>query len=84
MSTGYLVDRFAFWVSREGKADPFLRILEGSLLPAPSVLFLLFFRVKEKCYPDIPNPYKSSILSLIKSKVNVGVFYVYNAHEGLI
>ncbi|KAH0520575.1 Oncostatin-M-specific receptor subunit beta [Microtus ochrogaster] len=24
--------------------------------------------VKEKCYPDIPNPYKSSILSLIKSK----------------
>lgn len=26
--------------------------------------------VKEKCYPDIPNPYKSSILSLIKSKKN--------------
>ncbi|XP_004848645.1 oncostatin-M-specific receptor subunit beta isoform X3 [Heterocephalus glaber] len=24
--------------------------------------------VKEKCYPDIPDPYKSSILSLIKSK----------------
>lgn len=26
--------------------------------------------VKEKCYPDIPDPYKSSILSLIKSKEN--------------
>ncbi|XP_034379450.1 oncostatin-M-specific receptor subunit beta isoform X1 [Arvicanthis niloticus] len=26
--------------------------------------------VKETCYPDIPNPYKSSILSLIKSKKN--------------
>ncbi|XP_013370405.1 PREDICTED: oncostatin-M-specific receptor subunit beta isoform X2 [Chinchilla lanigera] len=26
--------------------------------------------VKEKCYPDIPDPYKSSILSLVKSKEN--------------
>ncbi|XP_051006887.1 oncostatin-M-specific receptor subunit beta [Acomys russatus] len=26
--------------------------------------------VKEKCYPDIPNPYRSSILSVIKSKKN--------------
>ncbi|XP_055001387.1 oncostatin-M-specific receptor subunit beta [Sorex araneus] len=26
--------------------------------------------VKEKCYPDIPDPYKSSVLSLIKSKEN--------------
>ncbi|XP_030894200.1 oncostatin-M-specific receptor subunit beta [Leptonychotes weddellii] len=26
--------------------------------------------MKEKCYPDIPDPYKSSVLSLIKSKEN--------------
>ncbi|XP_008566724.1 PREDICTED: oncostatin-M-specific receptor subunit beta [Galeopterus variegatus] len=26
--------------------------------------------IKENCYPDIPDPYKSSILSLIKSKEN--------------
>ncbi|XP_068391365.1 oncostatin-M-specific receptor subunit beta isoform X1 [Eschrichtius robustus] len=26
--------------------------------------------LKEKCYPDIPDPYKSSVLSLIKSKEN--------------
>lgn len=32
--------------------------------------------MKEKCYPDIPDPYKSSVLSLIKSKVNGGKLYV--------
>ncbi|KAF4024441.1 hypothetical protein G4228_016330 [Cervus hanglu yarkandensis] len=26
--------------------------------------------LKDKCYPDIPDPYKSSVLSLIKSKEN--------------
>lgn len=37
-----------------------------------------FSRIKETCYPDIPDPYKSSILSLIKFKVNVGKLYVYH------
>lgn len=45
------------------------------ILPMTLGVFLLIIAcywksqwVKEKCYPDIPNPYKSSILSLIKSK----------------
>lgn len=28
--------------------------------------------MKETCYPDIPDPYKSSVLSLLKPKVNAG------------
>ncbi|XP_021572500.1 oncostatin-M-specific receptor subunit beta-like [Carlito syrichta] len=43
----------------------------------PMIFFILFIMtlcymqsqwMKEKCYPDIPDPYKSSVLSLIKSK----------------
>ncbi|XP_012504960.1 PREDICTED: oncostatin-M-specific receptor subunit beta [Propithecus coquereli] len=34
--------------------------------------------MKDKCYPDIPDPYKSSVLSLIKSKVNAGKLYVHH------
>uniref|UniRef100_A0A8C0XI00 Oncostatin-M-specific receptor subunit beta n=1 Tax=Castor canadensis TaxID=51338 RepID=A0A8C0XI00_CASCN len=47
------------------------------ILPVALCLLLLFLVcywksqwMKEKCYPDIPDPYKSSILSLIKSKEN--------------
>ncbi|PNI93147.1 OSMR isoform 5, partial [Pan troglodytes] len=30
--------------------------------------------IKETCYPDIPDPYKSSILSLIKFKISSKVW----------
>ncbi|XP_060002966.1 oncostatin-M-specific receptor subunit beta isoform X2 [Lagenorhynchus albirostris] len=33
--------------------------------------------LKEKCYPDSPNPYKSSVLSLIKSKENPHLTIMY-------
>ncbi|XP_029796839.1 oncostatin-M-specific receptor subunit beta [Suricata suricatta] len=57
--------------------DEYSRILIRILVPMILCILLLTILcylksqwMKEKCYPDIPDPYKSSVLSLIKSKEN--------------
>ncbi|XP_037654745.1 oncostatin-M-specific receptor subunit beta isoform X2 [Choloepus didactylus] len=57
--------------------DEYSHILIPVILPM--IFFVLLIMIvcylksewmKEKCYPDIPDPYKSSVLSVIKSKEN--------------
>ncbi|XP_076973150.1 oncostatin-M-specific receptor subunit beta isoform X3 [Tamandua tetradactyla] len=57
--------------------DEFSHILIPVILPMIFCVLLIMIVcylksqwVKEKCYPDIPDPYKSSVLSVIKSKEN--------------
>ncbi|XP_053447881.1 oncostatin-M-specific receptor subunit beta isoform X2 [Nycticebus coucang] len=57
--------------------DEYSYMLIRIILPVILCIFLFLVGcnlksqwVKEKCYPDIPDPYKSSVLSLIKSKEN--------------
>ncbi|XP_057566231.1 oncostatin-M-specific receptor subunit beta isoform X2 [Hippopotamus amphibius kiboko] len=57
--------------------DEYSHMLIRVLLPMTFcvliVLIICYLKspwLKEKCYPDIPDPYKSSVLSLIKSKEN--------------
>ncbi|KAM5168066.1 LOW QUALITY PROTEIN: oncostatin-M-specific receptor subunit beta [Callospermophilus lateralis] len=50
-----------------------IRIILPMILSVSLIIVACYWKsewVKEKCYPDIPDPYKSSILSLIKSKEN--------------
>ncbi|KAF7460419.1 Hypothetical predicted protein [Marmota monax] len=50
-----------------------IRIILPMILFVSLIIVACYWKsewVKEKCYPDIPDPYKSSILSLIKSKEN--------------
>lgn len=57
--------------------DEYSHVLIRIILPMIFCLLLIMILcylktqwMKEKCYPDIPDPYKSSVLSLIKSKEN--------------
>nr|XP_023401403.1 oncostatin-M-specific receptor subunit beta [Loxodonta africana] len=57
--------------------DEYTRMLTHIVVPVILCILLItvlfYFQIqwmKEKCYPDIPDPYKSSVLSLIKSKEN--------------
>uniref|UniRef100_A0A8D1T2I9 Oncostatin-M-specific receptor subunit beta n=2 Tax=Sus scrofa TaxID=9823 RepID=A0A8D1T2I9_PIG len=57
--------------------DEYSHILIRILLPMIFCVLLIMIVcylksqwLKEKCYPDIPDPYKSSVLSVIKSKEN--------------
>ncbi|XP_042638333.1 oncostatin-M-specific receptor subunit beta [Orycteropus afer afer] len=57
--------------------DEYAHVLTRITLPVLlSILFIMIICylkiqwVKEKCFPDIPDPYKSSVLSLINSKEN--------------
>uniref|UniRef100_A0A8C3VMW0 Oncostatin-M-specific receptor subunit beta n=1 Tax=Catagonus wagneri TaxID=51154 RepID=A0A8C3VMW0_9CETA len=70
----------------EGPLGAFTKVTTSSeyshalvLILLPMIFFILLFTIvcylksqwlKEKCYPDIPDPCKSSVLSLIKSKEN--------------
>ncbi|KAM9252618.1 oncostatin-M-specific receptor subunit beta [Dugong dugon] len=50
-----------------------IRIILPMILCILFITIVCYFKIqwmKEKCYPDIPDPYKSSVLSLIKSKEN--------------
>ncbi|XP_077619595.1 oncostatin-M-specific receptor subunit beta [Crocuta crocuta] len=50
-----------------------IRILLPMIFSILLIMILCYLKsqwMKEKCYPDIPDPYKSSVLSLIKSKEN--------------
>ncbi|XP_010998904.1 oncostatin-M-specific receptor subunit beta isoform X1 [Camelus dromedarius] len=57
--------------------DEYSHILIRIILPMIVCVLLIMITcylksqwMKEKCYPDIPDPYKSNVLSLIKSKEN--------------
>ncbi|XP_062067679.1 oncostatin-M-specific receptor subunit beta isoform X2 [Lepus europaeus] len=50
-----------------------IRIILPMILCVLLIMILCYWKsqwMKEKCYPDIPDPYKSSILSMKKSKEN--------------
>ncbi|XP_040351744.1 oncostatin-M-specific receptor subunit beta isoform X1 [Herpailurus yagouaroundi] len=50
-----------------------IRIILPMIFSILLIMILCYLKsqwMKEKCYPDIPDPYKSSVLSLIKSKEN--------------
>ncbi|XP_075832055.1 oncostatin-M-specific receptor subunit beta isoform X2 [Microtus pennsylvanicus] len=66
-------ETFAWVKTPDENSHRLLQIILPMTLCVLLIIIVCYWKsqwVKEKCYPDIPNPYKSSILSLIKSKKN--------------
>lgn len=63
------VSRPAGFVPQESDFRVLIRNYPNTLQNSASPCFS---RMKDTCYPDIPDPYKSSVRSLLKPKVNVG------------
>ncbi|KAL1783664.1 oncostatin-M-specific receptor subunit beta [Sigmodon hispidus] len=66
-------ESFRMLTTPDQHSHKLLQILLPMTLSILLIIFVCYWKsqwMKEKCYPDIPNPYKSSILSLIKSKKN--------------
>ncbi|KAM6156861.1 oncostatin-M-specific receptor subunit beta [Erethizon dorsatum] len=56
----------------DGRSHMLMRIILPMTLCVLFIVVMCYWKSQwvKKCYPDIPDPYKSSILSLIKSKEN--------------
>ncbi|XP_059273014.1 oncostatin-M-specific receptor subunit beta isoform X3 [Mustela nigripes] len=67
-------DAFAKVTTPDEYSPTLIRILLPTVFCILLIMITCYLKsqwMKEKCYPDIPDPYKSSVLSLIKSKVAV-------------
>ncbi|XP_044088452.1 oncostatin-M-specific receptor subunit beta [Neovison vison] len=66
-------DAFAKVTTPDEYSPTLIRILLPTVFCILLIMITCYLKsqwMKEKCYPDIPDPYKSSVLSLIKSKEN--------------
>ncbi|KFO22076.1 oncostatin-M-specific receptor subunit beta [Fukomys damarensis] len=67
------VGTFTKVMTQDEHSHMLMRIILPMVLCVLLIAVMCYWKsqwVKEKCYPDIPDPYKSSIFSLIKSKEN--------------